>query len=194
MNINSKRIRNAMDFAAKKHLGQERKAGEIPYIVHPYSVATILSKYTDDEDIIVAGLLHDVLEDVKGYRYNDMKRDFGKRVADLVKQVSENKDPNKEYDEKKTWKKRKIGYIKKIENGDIGVLLICAADKLHNLYSLLDAYHEYGKDVFNNFNAPVQDRIWFYGEILKILNDKLPCKILIPLNSCFEKVNKIALG
>lgn len=65
MRLTSK-IEKAINFAAQKHLGQIRKGDGLPYIVHPFGVAWILSGYSTDEDVIVAGLLHDVLEDVNG--------------------------------------------------------------------------------------------------------------------------------
>ncbi len=59
-------LQRAINVAAQKHLGQTRKADGLPYIVHPFGVAWILANYTADEEIVISGLLHDVLEDVKG--------------------------------------------------------------------------------------------------------------------------------
>ena len=73
-------IQKAINKAADLHRGQIRKGDGLPYIVHPFSVALILLKYTNDEDIIAAGLLHDVLEDVEGYEYEDLKRNFTKKI------------------------------------------------------------------------------------------------------------------
>jgi (p)ppGpp synthase/HD superfamily hydrolase len=86
------KIQQAINLVSRLHAGQVRKGDDnLPYISHPNSVAWILSNYTNDEDIIVSGLLHDVLEDVKGYYYDDMVRDFGEKIAQIVKGVSEDK-------------------------------------------------------------------------------------------------------
>lgn len=78
------RLRAAINIARRLHLNQARNADEgLPYISHPFSVAWILSSYTDDEDTVIAGLLHDILEDVPGYYYNDLQKDFGTEVGIL---------------------------------------------------------------------------------------------------------------
>ena len=89
------KIQKAINMASQLHIGQTRKGGpDLPFIVHPFSVAWILANYTDNEDIIVAGLLHDVLEDVRGYKFDNLKNDFGEKIAKIVKEVSEDKDPD----------------------------------------------------------------------------------------------------
>ena len=72
-------ITKAINTAATLHDGQERKGDGLPYIVHPFSVALILMEYSQDEDVIVAGLLHDTIEDT-GYTREQMEEDFGERV------------------------------------------------------------------------------------------------------------------
>jgi (p)ppGpp synthase/HD superfamily hydrolase len=76
-------IYKAINLAAALHEGQESKGDGLPYIVHPFSVAMILMEYSQDEDIIVAGLLHDTIEDT-GYTKEQMKEEFGERVTSLV--------------------------------------------------------------------------------------------------------------
>ena len=88
------KIQKAINIAAEKHLRQKRKNTGRPFVVHPFSVGFILSEYTKDEDIICAGFLHDVLEDVKDYTFLDMKKDFGLRVSEIVKENTEDKYPN----------------------------------------------------------------------------------------------------
>ena len=75
------KIQKAIYIATHQHRHQKRKINDMPYIVHPFSVAWLLSEQTKDEDVIVAGLLHDVLEDTDGYDYENIQKDFGDRVA-----------------------------------------------------------------------------------------------------------------
>ena len=185
------KIQKAINLAADKHLGQKRKGIELPYIVHPYSVAFILNDYTENEDIIVAGLLHDVLEDVKGYSYEDLEKDFGKSVAKIVKEVSEDKDPNVEYYEKATWEERKAGYLANLENDSEEALMITAADKIHNLQSMLNDYDTFGKSLWEKFNASKERKMWFYGEVVKVIKKRLKNDIVKELEDIYNIVSKL---
>jgi len=173
-------IQKAIVFATKLHQGQFRKGTpDVPYIVHPFSVAVILSEHTDDENIIVAGLLHDILEDVKGYREADMRQDFGDKVTDLVLQVSEEKDPNIKYDERGTWKERKESYLKNLRNDETAALMICAADKIHNLNSLSSELEKSGVDILNRLNAGRDKQLWYYRQVVDIVKERLGISLLV---------------
>lgn len=188
------KIQQAINLASRLHVGQTRKGDtNLPYISHPFSVAWILSNYTNDEDIVVAGLLHDVLEDVKGYYYADMVRDFGERVAQIVQGVSEDKDPNVESDEKATWEERKLKYLAGLENDSDESLMVCAADKIHNLQSMVDAYKEKGEALWDNFNSPKEKKLWLYKEILTFLKNKLDSMIVGELESVYSKAEAVLL-
>lgn len=181
------KIQKAINLASKLHKGQMRKGDPyLPFIVHPYSVAWILTNYTDDEDIIVAGLLHDVLEDVKGYKFDNLKNDFGEKVAKIVKEVSEDKDPDIQENSKDTWETRKRKYLNNLENGSFEAMMVSTADKIHNLQSMKEAYKEQGNNLWNKFNSPVDKKLWFYEEVAKILNKKLDNKITKKLNQELE--------
>jgi len=130
------RFQRALNLAAEKHAGQMRKSSGYPYIVHPFSVVLVLSEYVHDEDVLIAGLLHDLLEDVDGYEYEDLEKDFGKRVADIVNGVSEDKDFDNDKTDRENWQERKDRYLKNLETDREESLLVCAADKIHNLNSM----------------------------------------------------------
>lgn len=190
----TQKIQQAINLASRLHLGQVRKGDSgLPYISHPFSVAWILSNYTEDEDIIVAGILHDVLEDVKGYYYDDMVRDFGERVAHIVKGVSEDKDPNIESDEKATWEERKSKYLANLENDSDEALMVCAADKIHNLQSMISAYKEKGDALWDNFNSPKEKKLWLYQEILKFMKERLNNPIVNELEEVYDQAEKALL-
>lgn len=188
------RIQQAINLASRLHSGQVRKGDvDLPYISHPFSVAWILSNYTDDEDVIISGLLHDILEDVKGYYYEDLKRDFGVKVAEIVKGVSEDKDPNVESDEKATWEDRKTKYLARLDNDSNESLMVCAADKIHNLQSMIDAYQGKGEALWDSFNSPKEKKLWLYQEITKTLKKKLNSPIVAELEVVYRKAEKILI-
>jgi (p)ppGpp synthase/HD superfamily hydrolase len=178
-------IQNAINVAARLHLGQIRKADGLPYIVHPFGVAWILANFTTDEEVIMAGLLHDVMEDVKGYSIDDLRKTFGERVAQIVKAASEDKDPNVESDEKATWADRKRKYIEHLRTADEAALLVSLADKVHNLQSLKAALKSQGSPIWDRFNASPDQTIWFYEQVLKVAMERLDNHELV---SCFKAV------
>jgi len=188
------KIQQAINLASRLHSGQTRKGDSgLPYISHPFSVAWILSNYTDDEDVIVGALLHDVLEDVKGYYYDDLVRDFNERVAQIVKGVSEDKDPNIESDGQATWETRKLKYLAGLENDSDESLLVCCADKIHNLQSMIDAYKEKGEELWTYFNSPKDKKLWIYQEILKFMKKRLNSPIVSELEDVYSQAEKFLL-
>lgn len=191
------KIHQAIVLASQLHFEKFRKGIEakaVPYIVHPFSVAWILAKYTSDEDVIVAALLHDVLEDVPKEKYSgkDLRRDFGEKVYRIVKEVSEDKDASITKEEQlKTWTKRKTAYIKNLATNSEAALFVCCADKIHNLQAMVVGLNKYGEKYFKNFNAPAPKRdkyIWYYGEILKILKRRLKNKIVYELECLYKSL------
>lgn len=174
----SERINQALILAAKAHDGQTRKGTDIPYITHPVAVALLASEYTDDEDVIICALFHDVLEDVSPDIYSEqqMRVDFGNRVANLVKAVSEDKRPNAP---EKPWKERKVAYIEHLrQETDTGAIVISAADKTHNLLSIIRDYETYGDDLWSRFNAPKEEQLWYYQAVTGVVEEKLEPGVL----------------
>lgn len=182
------KIQKAISVSAEKHLGQKRKNTGKPFVVHPFSVAFILSEYTKDEDLIVAGLLHDVLEDTKGYTFLDMKKDFGLRVAEIVRELSEDKAPYGIKIPKLTWKLRKSRALQVLKNSNQDVMIVCAADKIHNLRSIEKNYKEQGNKIWKKFNASPEKKFWYYEEVIKILKKKIKGKMIKELEDVFNRV------
>lgn len=182
-------LQKALNKAAFLHRKQKRKNDHLPYIVHPVSVTFILSEYTDDENTLAAALLHDVLEDVPNYGETALLEDFGPIITKIVKELSEDIDPNHPEDAKLTWQHRKQGYLAKLKTDSEEALLICSADKYHNLLSLREAYLKSGIKAFKIFHAPMSKQLWFYSEIIRLIKSRLNNPLIIKLENLFEEIS-----
>lgn len=181
------KIQKAINFSAAKHIKQRRKAGGLPYIVHPFSVAWLLAEYVGDEDVVVAGLLHDVLEDVKGSSFEEIEREFGPRVSRIVKDVSEEKDPNLSSGANPPWEERKEKYLEHLRAAEIEAVYVSAADKIHNLRSLKEQFDKEGEGVWKTFSIGREKSLWFYGEVAKLVSERIGSHPLSELlNKTFE--------
>lgn len=156
--ITTTKLQKAIKFAIKTHevyQKQKRKGKDIAYITHPMTVALLLSQKTKDIDLIIAGILHDTIEDSieeKKVSYQMIKDRFGKKVADLVLSVSEK-------DKSKSWHERKKMALKEMEGFCKESLLLKSADIVSNLSELLDDYNKEGDEVFKHFNAQKEEII-----------------------------------
>ncbi len=169
------KLDRALVVSATVHVRQVRKGANIPYIVHPVSVMLIASQVTDDEDTLCACLLHDVLEDGDPNFYGEaqMRRDFGPKVTATVKAVSKNEAiPG--------WRARNDDYLQTLRDSDNpAAYIVCAADKIHNLKSVLYDFDQLGDDLWSRFNAGKDQQKWWYRAALTLLEDKLPDNQLV---------------
>lgn len=162
------RLDEAMRVAATAHSEQKRKGTEIPYIVHPFAVMHIASQVTNDEDVLVASLFHDVLEDVPDkYSKEQMQRAFGARVVSIVEGVTKD-------DTIQDWQGRSDAYLAHLRTADEASVIVSGADKIHNLQSILIDYEQYGDQLWDRFNADKERQLWWYGSIHDVLQERLP--------------------
>jgi (p)ppGpp synthase/HD superfamily hydrolase len=152
------RFLRAFQFAADKHAGQTRKASTIPYISHLMGVASLVLEAGGDEDLAIAALLHDVVEDCGGApTLNEVRRRFGQRVAGVVQGCTDaDRYP------KPPWRERKLGYIRRLRSADADTRLVSAADKLNNVRSILTDYREIGQSVWARFQGGRDATVWYY--------------------------------
>ncbi|SFG54178.1 HD domain-containing protein [Oribacterium sp. WCC10] len=166
-----KRYQDAMQFAAHAHRKQMRKGADIPYIVHPIECSMIVSSITDDEDVIIAALLHDVIEDTE-YGYDDICERFGVRVANLVQ--NETEDKRNELSRKHTWSVRKKETIDHLSRSDRDSKIICLGDKLSNIRASIRDYESNREEFWQRFNQTDPDlQGWYYESIRDILSEEL---------------------
>jgi (p)ppGpp synthase/HD superfamily hydrolase len=164
------RFLKAFEFAAAKHAGQARKASTIPYIAHLIGVASLVLEAGGDEDLAIAALLHDVVEDCGGVpMLKEVRRRFGARVAEVVDGCTDS------YGEPKPpWRERKENYIAHLKKADAGTRLVSAADKLNNVRSILSDYRAIGESIWSRFNGGRDGTLWYYRTLRdEFLRDQL---------------------
>lgn len=157
MRRNSQLFR-AIEFAAKAHRGQYRKGTKIPYIVHPLAVCRILIDVGAPRAVIIAGLLHDTIEDT-GVTLADLRKTFGPAVARLVAAASEP-------DKSESWEIRKrhtISFLQK--EASRSVLLLSCADKLDNIRAIRADRDAVGEAVWGRFNRSRALQKWYYENL-----------------------------
>lgn len=180
----SAEVFSAIEFAVKAHCGQYRKGTNIPYIVHPMGVAQILMERGCTNKLVIAGLLHDTLEDTL-VTYQSIQASFGWYVAELVKQVSE---PNK----KDSWKTRKLQTLESLKKAPFDVLLVACADKLDNIRSLNKDFKKEGDKLWKRFNAVKEDIGWYYQSLAQIMKDRIKSGEFTFLAEClWEEIGKL---
>lgn len=169
----SPRLISAINTAALAHRGHVRKGTDIPYVSHVFGVMHLVSQVTDDEDVQIAALFHDILEDVpEAYSAEQMAADYGERVVELVRGVTKN-------DTLTSWQERSDAYIAHLRQAEDGSVLISAADKLHNLLSILADHAELGDELWGRFNSGKDRQQWWYRAIYTVASERLPGNPLV---------------
>ncbi len=183
----SYRIEQAIRAAAILHKDQVRK-GEVPfpYITHLYAVGMIVSDYTDDEDTIIAALLHDTLEDTD-YTAEEISDDFGYKVRELIEAVTE---PLPKQGKSMSWQDVKREQLKKLKHASENALIIAAADKIHNMRSSIEEYYDSGERFLADFGGTLEERVFVYQEMSNIFNRNIKNSILIEFNHVFDEYKK----
>ncbi|MFL5577869.1 MAG: HD domain-containing protein [Gemmatimonadaceae bacterium] len=167
----SDRINHAFAFAAKHHDQQVRKGTRLPYLTHPANVAVILTRYGQDEETVLAGILHDVIEDCIDERYTRemleqrVAEKFGRNVLDTVLAVTHRKvdDDGVEL----SAEERKEDYLERLAQADERARWVCAADKVHNGGSILADLNRtrFPETVWSRFSLGREGTIRWYRRV-----------------------------
>ena len=164
-------------FVFKAFFGLKRKKEDIDLSFHSIMVGNMLKNIGCDEETIFIGYLHDVIEDTK-YTYEDILEKYGKKIADGVLQLTEDKNITNYIDRKKE-------FIKRLETATDNIIVVEIADKLQNLISDYEQYKIRGKEFLvteaNNYDALK----WYYLELKKLFNKR------INNNHLLERYNQI---
>src|SRR4051812_9326478 len=180
----SDRFNDALVYAHNLHRTQPRKGRDIPYIGHLLGVASLVLENGGNEDMAIAALLHDAVEDQGGLpRRDEIEAKFGRRVADIVMGCTDSDEVNPH--NKKPWCDRKLAYIHHVEHeADPEVRLVSVADKVHNARAILTDHYESGDPCFDRFSGRKDGTLWYYRSLVDAFReaetrqeDDSPCGI-----------------
>ena len=159
-------VSEAIAFAVKAHDGMRRKKSESPYILHPMEAAVIVGTMTDDQNLIAAAALHDVVEDAD-VTLEEIEERFGKRVRELVE--SETEDKRAELPPSTTWRIRKEESLEALKNSDdIEVSMLWIGDKLSNIRAIYRDFLVEGNQLWDKFHqSDINIQAWYYRSIMK---------------------------
>jgi len=158
------KLESALRRAAFNHRAQKRRGSDVPYVEHVVGVAMILDRLGFPEDVVIAGLLHDLVEDT-GATVAQVRSEFGEEVAEVVHFCSEVKLD--EQGLKRPWIDRKRDHLREVEHATNAARAVVLADKLHNLVSIqLDL--EAGRPVWASFHAGREEVLWYYRSMIEI--------------------------
>jgi (p)ppGpp synthase/HD superfamily hydrolase len=182
------RFEQALLYATQKHSSQVKKGTGVPYISHLLGVASLTLDAGADEDVAIAALLHDVVEDCGGIeRLDEIRNRFGERVARIVDGCTDTyADP------KPAWRKRKEDYIEHLRTADADTRLVSAADKLHNSRAILADYREIGEAVFERFSGKRDGTLWYYRALVNEFRKHPPNRLVDELEWVVDELERVA--
>jgi GTP pyrophosphokinase len=158
----SPKFRQALQYAARVHAGQIRKKTDRPYIGHLMSVASLVIEYGGDEEMAIAALLHDAVEDQGGLpRLREIRKKFGERAAYIVDGCTDSY-----VEPKPPWLERKRAYVARVSKETPDTLLVSAADKLSNVRETLHDLRTQGDSVFERFAGKKEGTLWYYRALV----------------------------
>lgn len=187
----SGRLSEAFAYAMVLHGTQKRKGTQIPYVTHLMAVAGLVGEYGGDEDLVIAGLLHDAVEDQGGSKtLCQIRKRFGKRVAQVVEACSDT-----DVEPKPPWHDRKEAYIEHLRSADSDTALVSAADKLHNVRTIIEAQHQEGDAVFDRFTGEKKGTLWYYRSLVETF-ERIPgdAPIVHELARAVKEMERLAAG
>lgn len=159
----------ALTYAAELHRTQTRKGGNIPYVGHLLSVASLVIEAGGSQTQAIAALLHDAAEDQGGQEtLNEIGRKFGPEVADIVAQCSDTFD-----EPKPPWQERKQRYVDHLGEASEDTILVSLADKLDNARAILRDYRDHGDELWQRFSVHDPDKhLWYYRSLLAVYKQR----------------------
>jgi GTP pyrophosphokinase len=158
----SSRLIDALGVAARLHATQRRKGSEVPYLGHLLGACSIALDYGADEDEAIAALLHDAIEDVEPTAdARAAVAKFGDRVLHIVEGCTDS-----DQHPKPPWHARKQAYVDHLAEADASVLLVSAADKLHNARSVVADLRRHGESTWDRFNGGRDGSLWYYRALV----------------------------
>ena len=183
----SHRFEEALLLALRLHADQKKKGTDTPYVAHLLSVAGIAIEYGGDEDEAIAALLHDAVEDAGGAPTREKIRgQFGERVAGIVDGCTDT-----DVSPKPPWRERKEAYLSHMKDASPSVILVSAADKLHNVRSLIMDYRKAGETLFERFNGGREGTLWYYRSLVTAFRSRTADPIIDELDRAVTELERL---
>jgi len=181
------RLQRAFRYAAEKHDGQTRKQTAVPYLSHLMAVASLVLEAGGDEDMAIAALLHDVVEDCGGMpRLREIRKQFGSRVAKIVEGCTDSfGEPKAE------WVERKRDYLREVKHADVETRLVSASDKLHNVRTILADYRKDGEAIWARFSGKREGTLWYYRALSDEYRRRNPNRITRELGIAVAELERV---
>ncbi len=176
------RLEEAFAWAAALHRDQVRKGADVPYVTHLLAVGAMVGELGGTEDQVIAGFLHDAIED-QGVTRQEIAARFGDTVADIVVACTDATTLPKP-----PWLPRKMAYLDHLRDQPPLVKLVVAADKLHNGRAILRDLRILGEELWGRFTATPAQTVWYYQGILEALTHEWEHPILYDLDQVVTRL------
>jgi (p)ppGpp synthase/HD superfamily hydrolase len=181
------RMADALTFVAERFARQTRKGNGTPYLGHLLAVAALVMEHGGTTEQTLAAILHDYLEDIPGASFDEVSARFGRRVAELVRALSDAEDA----EHKAPWRERKVTYLAKLADEPAEVKLVAAADKLHNATTLLRDVRRHGRATFERFRGKEEGTRWYHREVVVALRRGFSHPILDELEAVVLDIERL---
>lgn len=176
-------IAKAVTISILAHKDQTRKGDNLPYLVHPVTVALKLAKHNFSDTVIAAALAHDILEETE-YREGQLRETLGAEVLRIVKAVTN--------DDSLPWEEKKKKYVETVKAGGEKAIAVSIADKIANLHSFFDQYEIEGPALWKKFNRGKKEKVWFEKEVLKMAKENWKSPLLDEYEDLIRKFERLA--
>ncbi len=191
----SNRFTQAVEYARQLHT-EFRKGTEIPYMAHLLGVAALVMAEAGGpvpvtEEMVIAALLHDTVEDHGGLsRLRAVDEIFGADVARMVAGLSDTFA--EDHAQKEGWQERKQGYLDRLHDETDDVLLISAADKLYNAKAILDDYRVIGPKVWTRFKRGAREQLWYFDQLRTIFHARSQSRCVQDFERVLDALTELA--
>lgn len=160
----------AAHFAINAHANTERRGKGFPYVIHVFEAAEIVATISADQELLAAAALHDTVEDTD-ITVDQIREEFGQRIADLV--ASESEESVSGVSETESWRERKQAAIDRLAKSSHDAKIVALGDKLSNMRAIARDYAEIGDKLWSRFHAPngISDHEWHYRGLAQSLSE-----------------------
>lgn len=184
----SARFDEAVALAVTDFRSVSRKGTGIPYVSHLFAVTALVAEGGGDEEQLIAAMLHDWLEDVPGADATELERRFGTRVRRIVEALSDTTEHPKS-----PWQERKERFLTHIRTQPDDVKLVCTADKLHNVSTLVRDLERHGPVTMDRFRGGRDGTLWYHREVTSALADGYHHWLIRELSTTVDRMFELAI-